>query len=89
MCSSDLEVFAGWTTETSKIYVAVWDGLKVHADSLDISSGRRTTVRTVTIDDGAGMLMTEPDILLSADAKTYVVGYTRMLSTLYLVTGLK
>jgi hypothetical protein len=86
---ADNEVFAGWTTDPSKVYVAVWDGLKVHADSLDIANGRRTTVRTVTIDDGAGMLMTAPDLLLSADAKTYVVGYTRMLSTLYLVTGLK
>ena len=63
--------------------------LKVHVDSLDISGGRRTTVRTVTMDDAAGMLMTSPDLLLSADAKVYVVGYTRMLSTLYLVTGLK
>jgi hypothetical protein len=86
---ADNEVFAGWTTDPSKIYVAAWDGLKVRTDSLDISSGHRTTVRTVTIDDGAGMLMTAPDLLLSADAKAYVVGYTRMLSTLYLVTGLK
>ena len=86
---ADNEVFAGWTTDPSRIYVAVWDGLKVHVDSLDISSGRRTTVRTVTMDDAAGMLMTSPDLLLSADAKAYVVGYTRMLSTLYLVTGLK
>jgi hypothetical protein len=35
------------------------------------------------------MLMTMPDMFLSADAASYVYGFTRMLSTLYLVDGLK
>ena len=35
------------------------------------------------------MLMDIPDLFLSADASSYVYGYTRMLSTLYVVTGLK
>ena len=35
------------------------------------------------------MLMDMPDLYLSADAKSYAYGYTRMLGTLYLVTGLK
>ena len=35
------------------------------------------------------MLMAMPDLFLSADASSYAYGYTRRLSTLYLVTGLR
>jgi hypothetical protein len=35
------------------------------------------------------MLMAMPDLFLSADASSYAYGYTRMLSTLFVVTGLK
>jgi len=30
-----------------------------------------------------------PDLFLSADAGSYIYGFSRMLSTLYVVTGLK
>ena len=46
------------------------------------------SIREITVDDPAGML-TVPDLYLSADAQTYVYGSARMLSTLYLVTGLR
>ncbi len=45
-------------------------------------------IREITVDDPAGVL-TVPDLYLSADAQTYVYGSARMLSTLYLVTGLR
>jgi hypothetical protein len=34
-------------------------------------------------------MLTVPDLYLSADSQTYVYGAARMLSTLYLVTGLR
>ena len=83
------EVFAGWSADPSRLYVVGWTGPKGRVEALDVTSGRRTFVREITIDDPAGMLMTMPDLFLSADASSYVYGYTRMLSTLYLVTGLK
>ena len=58
-------------------------------EAIDVTDGRRTFVRRITIEDPAGMLMAMPELFLSADASSYAYGYTRMLSTLYVVTGLK
>jgi hypothetical protein len=84
----DGEAFAGWSADPARIFVARWDGPKARIDSLDVTTGRRTLVREITVDDPAGML-TVPDLYLSADAQSYVYGSARMLSTLYLVTGLR
>jgi hypothetical protein len=84
----DGEAFAGWSADPARIFVARWDGPKARIDSLDVTTGRRTLVREITVDDPAGML-TVPDLHLSADAQSYVYGSARMLSTLYLVTGLR
>jgi eukaryotic-like serine/threonine-protein kinase len=85
---ADNEAFAGWSNDRDRIFIAAWDGPRVRIDALDISNGRRTTIREITIDDPAGM-MTMPELYLSADASTYIYGFSRMLSTLYLVTGLR
>jgi hypothetical protein len=82
------EVFVGWTTDRARIQIAAWSGPKARIDALDITTGRRTAIREISIDDPAGML-TVPDLYLSADSRTYVYGAARMLSTLYLVTGLR
>jgi eukaryotic-like serine/threonine-protein kinase len=82
------EMFAGWSTDSSRIFVATWNGPAARIDTLDVTTGQRKTIREVTVADPAGML-TAPNLYVSADAQTYVYGYTRMLSTLYLVTGLQ
>ena len=83
------EAFVGWSADPSRIYVVGWTGAKGRVEALDVTTGRRTFVRDITIEDPAGMLMAMPDLFLSADASSYAYGYTRMLSTLYVVTGLK
>jgi WD40 repeat protein len=83
------EVFAGWATDPSHIYVVSWSSPVARVSSVDLMSGQRRSVREIRIEDPAGMLMTMPDLFLSADAGSYVYGFTRMLSTLYLVDGLK
>ena len=83
------EIFGGWSADPSRIYVIAWGGPKARVDALDLSTGRRTFVRDITIEDPAGMLMDTPDLYLSADASSYAYGYTRMLSTLYVITGLR
>jgi dipeptidyl aminopeptidase/acylaminoacyl peptidase len=83
------EVFGGWSADPSRIYVIAWSGPTARVDALDLSTGRRTFVRDITVEDPAGMLMEMPDLFLSEDAKSYTYGYTRMLSTLYLVSGLR
>jgi eukaryotic-like serine/threonine-protein kinase len=83
------EVFAGWSADPSRLYIVAWTGPKARVEALDVSTGRRTFVRDITVEDPAGMLMVMPDLFLSADARSYAYGYTRMLSTLYVVTGLR
>jgi hypothetical protein len=83
------ELFAGWATDPSHIYVVSWNAPTARVFSLDVRSGERTAVRDIHIEDPAGMLMTMPDLTLSADAGSYAYGFTRMLSTLYVVDGLK
>lgn len=83
------ELFAGWSADPSRIYAVSWAGPKGRVEAIDVTTGRRTFVREITIDDPAGMLQSVPDLYLSADAISYAYGYTRMLSTLYVVTGLK
>jgi hypothetical protein len=82
------EMFVGWSTDSSRIFVAAWNGPAARIDALDVRTGQRRTIREITVADPAGML-TAPDLYVSADAQTYVYGYARMLSTLYVVTGLR
>jgi eukaryotic-like serine/threonine-protein kinase len=82
------DVFVGWSDKPGHIYVATWTGPKARIDSLDVGTRRRETLYEITVADPAGLLMV-PDLYISADAQTYVYGSPRMLSTLYLVTGLR
>jgi eukaryotic-like serine/threonine-protein kinase len=82
------EAFAGWSTDAARIYVASWKGPQGRIESLDVTSARRSVIREITMDDPAGVLTT-PELYVSADGQSYVYGSPRMLSTLYLVTGLK
>jgi hypothetical protein len=82
------EAFLGWSADSARIFVATWTGPQARVESLDLASGRRTVVREITMDDPAGALTT-PDLYVSADGQAYVYGSPRMLSTLYLVTGLR
>jgi eukaryotic-like serine/threonine-protein kinase len=82
------ERFVGWSADPARIQVATWNGPTARIDALDVTTGRRTAIRDITVDDPAGLL-TVPVLYLSGDARTYIYGSTRMLSTLYLVTGLQ
>jgi hypothetical protein len=85
---SGTEAFVGWSTDAARIIVATWTGPQARVESLDIASGRRTLIREITMSDPAGALTT-PELFVSPDGQSYVYGSPRMLSTLYLVTGLR
>jgi eukaryotic-like serine/threonine-protein kinase len=55
---------------------------------LSISTGRKELVKEVMIGDSAGLLGTIT-VLLTPDGKGYVYSFTRRLSDLYLIKGLK
>ena len=81
------EAFVGWSSDPARILLATWTGSRARIEAVDISSGRRTSVREIAVADSVGMLAT-PELFLSNDARTYMYGTARMLSTLYLVSGL-
>jgi len=55
---------------------------------IDLATGERALVKTLTPPDGIGLLGI-PRVLLSADAGSYVYTYVRFLDELYLVDGLR
>jgi hypothetical protein len=55
---------------------------------LDTASGKKAAWKQLVPADSAGIDHIAP-ILMSGDKKSYVYGYSRILSDLYLVTGLK
>ena len=82
------ERFVGWTADPDRVYVAAWDGPKARVDTLQLSTRRRTPLREIVTLDPAGMLHT-PNLFLTPDASSYLYSFTRMESTLYLVSGLR
>ena len=82
------ERFVGWTAHPDRVHIATWEGPRARVESLDLATGRRTLERELTTRDPSGMLHI-PNLFLTPDASSYVYGFTRMESTLYLVTGLR
>jgi hypothetical protein len=82
------EIVAGWSQDSSSIYVADLGELPVHVYRVELASGKRELRMTVSPPDPSGVNFLGP-ILVTPDAKSYVYGLDRRLCNLYLVTGLK
>jgi Tol biopolymer transport system component len=80
------EVVIRWTAEGRGLYVASFRSPPFTVYRVDLATGRREPVRSFTPADGAGVLNIGP-ALLSADGKSYVYSYRRILDDLYVVTG--
>lgn len=77
-----------WTTDPKFMYVNLWKQLPVRIYRLNLATGQRQFVKEVNPPDVAG-LCNVSHMILSADGRSYVYGYTRLLSDLYLVKGLR
>lgn len=77
-----------WTSDSKFMYVYQWKQSSMKIYRLNIETGQRQLFKEVTPVDTAG-LCDLSNILLSADGRAYVYGYTRLLSDLYLVKGLQ
>jgi hypothetical protein len=81
------DVWIGWRDDDSA-YVASGTRFPVQIFRLDFATGKRTTVCTLMPADRSGV-----SALVSArmtpDGRTYAYAYSRVLSRLYLVAGLK
>jgi hypothetical protein len=81
------ESFA-WSSDPRFMYVYQWKQSSVKVYRLNILTGHRELFREMTPPDVAG-LQSISHIHFSSDGQAYVYSYTRLLSELYLVKGLK
>ncbi len=76
-----------WTADPNFLYVFAPKDVPIRIYRLNIQTGQRQLFKEITLPDMPG-LCGMPHILFSADGRSYVYGYTRLLSQLYLVKGL-
>jgi DNA-binding winged helix-turn-helix (wHTH) protein/Tol biopolymer transport system component len=81
------ESFA-WSSDPRLLYVYEWKQSPVKVYRLNILTGQREFFREMTPPDVAGLHHIS-HIYFSSDGQAYVYSYARLLSELYLVTGLK
>jgi eukaryotic-like serine/threonine-protein kinase len=77
-----------WSADGRSIYVIARGQIPAQVFRVDVATGQRTAWRSLEPADAAG-IDTIRGVLISSDDKAYVYGYSRTLSDLYLVQGLK
>ena len=77
-----------WTSDSKGLYVTKPGERPAKITRLDVATGQRTPWKELMPPDSAGVQHIGP-IRVTPDGKTYVYGFQRRLSDLYLVEGLK
>ena len=77
-----------WSSDGRSLFLVTRGQIPAPVFRVDVASGQKTLWRTFEPADSAG-IDTIRGVLVSRDNKAYVYGYTRTLSDLYLVRGLK
>lgn len=77
-----------WTSDTRYMYVYQWKQAPVKIYRLNIFSGQRQFVKEITPPELTGNCDIAR-IIFSADGRYYAYSYTRLLSELYLIKGLR
>jgi hypothetical protein len=78
-----------WSADGRSIWVLGGERPPMRIFQLDVATGRRTLSREIVITDPAGLDPGFLRLLISADGKSYVYGYARTLSDLYLAEGVR
>jgi Tol biopolymer transport system component len=82
------DVPIGWSADGRSLYIARRGEMPAHVYRLELATGQRKLWKRLMPSDPAGVNIIFP-ILVTPDGKSYVYGYRRILSDLYLVEGLK
>jgi serine/threonine protein kinase/Tol biopolymer transport system component len=77
-----------WSVDGKSLYLYRPGEFPAKVTRLDLSTGKRTLWRSLAPADPAGVSQIGP-IVMTPDASSYIYGYHRTLSDLYLVVGLK
>ena len=77
-----------WTLDPNVLYVSEHAKSSIRVFRLNLLNGQRKLIQEIAVPDEPGVCdMTH--VLFSPDGRSFAYGYTRLLSDLYLVTGLK
>jgi hypothetical protein len=76
-----------WQEDGSGLFVAHGHGLPWIIDRLDLSTGRRTHAFDVRPRETAGLRLSI--VAISPNGRHYVHSYSRLLTDLFVVTGLR
>jgi hypothetical protein len=82
------DTFVGWTPDDRFLYVQRRGAPTATIDKLELQTGRRETWKEFLPADAAGVVRVS-SVLVAADGSSYVYAYSRVLSNLYVVDGLK
>ena len=82
------ELPISWSADGRSLFVYGTAELPAKVYRLELATGRRTLWKELKPADPAGIEFVGP-ILLTPDGKTFVYGYRRLLTDLYVVEGLK
>jgi Tol biopolymer transport system component len=77
-----------WSADGKSLFVHRHDGKTVNVFRVDVETGRRDPLMSLTSPDPTGVT-TPPEPLFSADGKSCVYQYSRTTNDLYLVEGLR
>jgi serine/threonine protein kinase/Tol biopolymer transport system component len=77
-----------WSDDGNSLYVSPSGEIPAKVYRLNVTTGQRTLLKQLMPSDPAGVEHIGP-ILINPDGKTFVYGYHRTLSDLYLVEGLR
>jgi serine/threonine protein kinase len=77
-----------WSADSKSLYVYRPGEFPAKVSQLDLTTGTRTLWRSLAPADPAGVSQIGP-IVMTPDGASYIYGYHRTLSDLYLVEGLK
>ncbi|MFZ0738717.1 MAG: protein kinase [Candidatus Acidiferrales bacterium] len=78
----------GWDSDSRSLYIYEYGALPSKVFRLDTVTGKRTLLKQLMPADPAGIDHIAP-VYMANDRKSFVYGYGRFLSDLYLVEGLK
>jgi predicted Ser/Thr protein kinase len=82
------EAATGWTADSNSLFVFHFGEIPERVTQINLATGQRKPWKDLAPADAAGLTNLR-GLLMAADGKSYVYGYVRTLSDLYLVEGLK
>jgi Tol biopolymer transport system component len=77
-----------WTADSRGAFVFTGDGIPARVFRIAFNTGSRTQIFTIMPADPAGVAALSA-VRITPDGKTYAYSYVRLLSKLFLVTGIK